>query len=45
VSLIVIVTKVAFRCRMYIPGLKERSRYPLVTFLSQGTDSREQYGS
>ena len=33
------VTDVAFRYCLYIPGLKESSRYPPATFLSQETDS------
>jgi len=35
----VIVTEVACRCCLYIPGLKDSSRYPATTFLSQETDS------
>jgi len=36
----VIVTEMAFRCCLYIPGLKESYRYLAATFLSQETDSK-----
>lgn len=34
-----IVTEEAFRCCLYTPGLKDSSRYPTATFLSQETDT------